>query len=162
VRQAAVADAKALIHILTVVGNEGIYIANEGPSWSIVTQAEILRRAAAQGQCILVAEHEGHVVGSLELVRGTLAKNRHTANLAMALLPEWRGRGGGGALLAAAHAYAETHGIRKICLSVFATNHAALGLYQRFGYTEEGRRKAQFVVGGRLVDEVLMAKFFTG
>lgn len=162
VRPAEVGDAAALIHILTIVGREGLYIANDGPSWSVAVQEEILRRASAHGQSILVAETNGQVVGSLELVRGTLAKNRHTANLAMALLPEWRGRGGGGALLGAAHAVAAADGVQKICLSVFATNGPALALYRRFGYQEEGRRSGQFVIEGEPVDEILMAKFLTG
>lgn len=162
VRQAAVGDAEALVHILTVVGLEGIYIANDGPSWSVAVQAEILRRAASQEQCILVAEAAGKVVGSLELVRGSLAKNRHTANLAMAVLPEWRGQGGGRALMGAAHTVSARLGVRKICLSVFATNARALALYRRFGYEEEGRRVGQFIIGGDPVDEILMAKFLTG
>lgn len=48
--------------------------------------------------------------------------------------PEWRGRGIGTALLAAADAYAATRGARQVQLSVVDTNPRAEALYQRLGY----------------------------
>jgi RimJ/RimL family protein N-acetyltransferase len=51
----------------------------------------------------------------------------------------WRGRGVGTALVAAAVEWAREHGLHKIALSVFPHNDAALALYRKFGFVEEGR-----------------------
>lgn len=58
----------------------------------------------------------------------------------MAVLPDARRRGAGGALLDAVFAWARQHGARRLLLEVRAGNAAALGLYQRFGLRPEGRR----------------------
>lgn len=158
VRVARGSDAGALLNILDVVGAEDVYIANDGASWAITDQRRIIEGLVEHAQRILVAEYRGAVVGSLEIVRGSLTKNRHTATLAMAILPSYRGRGIGTELMESAHAWAEAVGIDKLCLSVFSTNIAAISLYQKMGYEIEGARVGQFWIRGALVDELLMAR----
>ena len=51
----------------------------------------------------------------------------------------WRGRGVGTALVAAAIDWARARGLHKLALSVFPHNHAAIALYKKFGFVEEGR-----------------------
>jgi ribosomal protein S18 acetylase RimI-like enzyme len=62
----------------------------------------------------------------------------------MAVLPEWRGRGVGSALLSAAIEWSRQRGLHKLSLSVFPQNKAALALYRKFGFVEEGRRIKQY------------------
>ena len=52
---------------------------------------------------------------------------------------EWRGRGVGSALLGAAIEWARSEGLHKLSLSVFAHNEAAIALYRKLGFVEEGR-----------------------
>jgi len=52
----------------------------------------------------------------------------------------WRGRGVGSALVAAAIDWARAQGMHKLSLSVFPHNAAAIALYRKFGFVEEGRR----------------------
>lgn len=69
----------------------------------------------------------------------------------------WRGRGAGSALLAAAVDWARGQGLHKLCLEVFAHNTAAIGLYRKSGFTEEGRRVAQYRrASGELWDAIMM------
>lgn len=159
IRDAAPEDAPVIVEILTQVGQEGIYIANEGLYMSAEQQAQVVERRNPDLHLILVAERGFEVVGTLEMVRGVFQKNRHTANFGMALVPVARGHGIGEGLLLSAHRWARDLGIQKIGLSVFATNQAAIRLYQRLGYQEEGRRQNQFVLQGTYVDEVLMATY---
>jgi ribosomal protein S18 acetylase RimI-like enzyme len=56
----------------------------------------------------------------------------------------WRGRGVGATLMAAAIGRARDHGLHKLCLEVFAQNAAAIALYRKFGFVEEGRRARQY------------------
>jgi len=54
----------------------------------------------------------------------------------LAVVPEWRGRGVGRALLAAAERRARADGCCKLTLEVLETNARARGLYERFGFTD--------------------------
>ena len=58
----------------------------------------------------------------------------------MAVAREWRGRGVGSALLAAAIERARADGVHKLSLEVFPHNEAGIALYRKFGFVEEGRR----------------------
>jgi GNAT superfamily N-acetyltransferase len=56
--------------------------------------------------------------------------------------------------------YAEAHGIHRLELTVMAHNERAAALYQRVGYTVEGRARECLFVDGRMADELYMAKLF--
>ncbi len=62
----------------------------------------------------------------------------------MAVARDWRGRGVGSALLATAIAWARQQGMHKLSLGVFAHNDAAIALYRKFGFVEEGRHVKQY------------------
>ncbi len=64
--------------------------------------------------------------------------------IGMLVAREWRGRGVGSALVAAAIDWARQHDLHKLSLSVFAHNAAAIALYDKFGFVEEGRRVRHF------------------
>ena len=75
----------------------------------------------------------------------------------MTVAREWRGRGVGSALLAAAIDWARAQGLHKVSLSVFPHNAAAIALYRKFGFVEEGRRVKQFRrASGELWDAIDM------
>ena len=50
----------------------------------------------------------------------------------------------GSELMAAAIEWAREHDLHKLSLSVFAHNDAAIALYRKFGFVEEGRRVKQY------------------
>jgi ribosomal protein S18 acetylase RimI-like enzyme len=62
----------------------------------------------------------------------------------MMVAREWRGRGVGSALVAAAIEWARERGLHKLSLGVFAHNTAAVALYHKFGFVDEGRRVKHF------------------
>ena len=77
--------------------------------------------------------------------------------LAMLVERGWRGRGVGSALVAAAIEAARIKGLHKLSLDVFAHNAAAIALYHKFGFVEEGRRVAQYRrSSGELWDSIVM------
>lgn len=59
------------------------------------------------------------------------------------------------------HAFREL-GLRKVTLSVFASNHCAVRCYQRCGFELEGTLRGQHLIDGRYVDELRMAVFAPG
>jgi ribosomal protein S18 acetylase RimI-like enzyme len=88
----------------------------------------------------LVAVADGEIVGSLHV----LASRFGFGEMGMAVAREWRGRGVGTALMEAAIEWARERGLHKLSLSVFPHNAAAIALYRKFGFVEEGRRVKHF------------------
>jgi RimJ/RimL family protein N-acetyltransferase len=64
--------------------------------------------------------------------------------LGMWVAADRRGRGVGTALVAAAIEWARERGLHKLTLGVFPHNEAAIALYRKFGFVEEGRRVRHF------------------
>ena len=60
--------------------------------------------------------------------------------IGMAVTRPWRGRGVGSALVKTAIEWAREQGLHKLSLSVFPHNTAAIALYRKFGFVDEGRR----------------------
>jgi RimJ/RimL family protein N-acetyltransferase len=101
----------------------------------------------------LVAAAKGQIVGSLHIDVSRFG----FGEIGMAVASHWRGRGVGTALIAAAIEWAREHDLHKLSLSVFAHNAAAIGLYRKAGFVEEGRRIKQYRrASGELWDAVEM------
>ena len=64
--------------------------------------------------------------------------------IGMLVARDWRGCGVGSALLVAAIEWGRERGLHKLSLSVFVHNSAAIALYLKFGFVEEGRRCKHF------------------
>jgi RimJ/RimL family protein N-acetyltransferase len=63
----------------------------------------------------------------------------------------------GSALVQAAVDWARGRGLHKLCLEVFAHNAAAIALYGKSGFIEEGRRVKQYRrADGQLWDSIVM------
>jgi ribosomal protein S18 acetylase RimI-like enzyme len=68
-----------------------------------------------------------------------------------------RGQGIGTALMEAAIGWAREQGLHKLSLDVFAHNEAALALYRKLGFVEEGRRVKHYRrASGELWDAIEM------
>jgi RimJ/RimL family protein N-acetyltransferase len=67
------------------------------------------------------------------------------------------GRGIGAGLLKQAMDWAAAHGLHRLELTVMARNTRAIALYERMGFTVEGRRAECLLVDGQFVDELTMA-----
>jgi ribosomal protein S18 acetylase RimI-like enzyme len=75
---------------------------------------------------------------------------------------DWRDRGVGSALVAAAIEWASEQGLHKLSLSVFAHNERALAVYRKFGFEVEGRRSKHIRrANGELWDPIDMGLLLT-
>jgi ribosomal protein S18 acetylase RimI-like enzyme len=111
---------------------------------------------------VIVAEAAGQLVGYAEARGGRVRRNRITAQVVIGVLAAASGRGVGSGLLRELELWAPAHGIHRLELTVMAHNRRAFELYQRMGYTVEGRRRECLIVDGRLVDELYMARLLPG
>lgn len=161
VRPAAYGDAPVLHTTLLEVAYEGIYIGVEPEGvGDLPAVIERLRRILTNPSASqLVAELDRQVVGSIVIEPGRFGqKDRHWCNLGMWVVAAGRELGVGTALMQAALAHARQEGFEKLVVEVFSSNTAALNLYRKFTFTQEGRQKNQFVLPGiGYVDNILMA-----
>ncbi len=147
IRPSTEADRLALARLFAAVAEERDGIATEPP-------VDVEARAARwrlDGD--FVAVQGGEVVGHIHVER-----SRHGfGDLGMAVAKEWRGRGVGSALMAAAIDWAAAQGLHKLSLEVFPDNQRAIALYRKFGFVEEGRLVKQYRrQSGELWDAIQM------
>jgi ribosomal protein S18 acetylase RimI-like enzyme len=120
--------------------------------------------AESPPQAHLVAENNGPLVGYIRLRPASpLPENAHVLGIfGLAVAPEARRRGVGTALLTAAEQHALARGARKLSMRVLSTNPEAIRLYTGLGFEREGVLRAEFLIEGSYVDDVLMSKHLGG
>ncbi|HEX6761510.1 MAG TPA: GNAT family N-acetyltransferase [Gaiellaceae bacterium] len=84
----------------------------------------------------LVAVADGTIVGEVRVEPSWFG----FGEIGMMVAAGWRGRGVGTALVAAAVDWARARGLHKLSLGVLPQNTAAIALYRKAGFVEEGRR----------------------
>jgi len=129
VRPAVDDDRRPLALLLASVAEERDGIAAEPP----INVDELAARWRIDGT--LIALSRGVLVGEINVDPTWMG----FGEIGMMVTAEWRGRGVGSALVAAAIDWARGRGLHKLALSVFPHNHAAIALYRKFGFVEEGR-----------------------
>jgi ribosomal protein S18 acetylase RimI-like enzyme len=135
VRTVERADFPACLDLFTRVAEEGRWIATEAP----VDRREVRLRWEAlirggEGALLLAEEGEGALPEGLAALVG-----RARPELGMLVAPGSRRRGVGSALLAACIEWARAAGAPELVLHVFPHNQAALALYRKHGFEEQGR-----------------------
>jgi RimJ/RimL family protein N-acetyltransferase len=149
IRGARPDDAPAMARLFAAVAEERDGIATEPP----VDIEERTAQEALSAASSMVAEAGGRIVGTINVDVGRFG----AGDLGMLVDAAWRGRGVGSALVAAAIAWAREQGLHKLCLEVFPTNAAAIALYRKYGFVEEGRRTKQIRrANGELWDAIVM------
>lgn len=129
VRPADEGDRRSLALLFAAVAEERDGIAAEPP-------IDVDKRAANfDVDRTLVALAAGEVVGLIFVLESSFG----FGEIGMMVAADWRGRGVGTALVAAAIEWARARGLHKLTLSVFPHNEAAIALYRKFHFVEEGR-----------------------
>ena len=147
IRRAREEDRIPLALLFAAVAEEHDGIATEPP-------VDVAARAASWGlEGTFVAVAGDEVVGSIHVD----VSPHGFGEIGMCVAREWRGRGVGSALLAAAIEWARERGLHKLSLGVFAHNSGAIALYRKLGFVEEGRRVKHYRrQSGELWDSIEM------
>ncbi|TCO53789.1 GNAT family N-acetyltransferase [Actinocrispum wychmicini] len=104
-------------------------------------------------------EGDGLLIGQCGLFRHDPIGRTCELGIAIGDRDHW-GRGYGRETVSMLSDYAfRVRNIRKVCLSVNATNERALRAYVAAGFVEEGRRLRHVWSDGEYIDMVLMARF---
>jgi len=126
----------------------------DGP-WDAATLERILALAGGFGY---LAWHAESPVGFI-LARDLAGE---VEVLSVGVLPPWRRRGVGRALMDAVVAKAGCDGLGSIVLEVASENAAARRLYAAFGFVQVGRRPGYYRQSGGRADGLILRRGITG
>jgi len=153
-------DAAALLDLKRQLDEETAFMMYEpGERDSSVQDLarELAGVARSPNSVILLAELADQLAGYLELTGGSFRRSRATAYLVIGVRADAAGRGIGTGLLQHAKDWAAAHGLHRLELTVMAHNSRAIRLYERMGFSVEGRRSECLLIDGRFIDELTMA-----
>lgn len=149
-------DADSFRDCLDAVAKEGRYLALlEAPP--VENVREFVAHNVEQGLAQVVAREAGKVVGWCDILAPFHHTLQHCGSLGMGLLPAWRGRGLGTQLFNACLERAVAGGITRVELETRVDNAAALKLYARLRFQQEGVKVRGMRVNGEYIDTVAMA-----
>ena len=150
-------DVPAYRAVVDSVAKEKRYILRvEAPP--LKAMQEFVAKNIQKGYPHCVAIVEGAVVGWADVAPPhDLAA--HVGSLGMGVHKDHRGRGLGSSLLKNVVRDAWAHGFTRLDLEVYADNIPAIKLYEKYGYTLEGRKKYARYIGERYQDILIMAQY---
>ena len=160
IRSARPYDAAALLELKRQLDHETAFMMYEPGERDSPVQdlaAELAGLARTANSVVLLAERGDQLIGYVQLTGGTLRRSRATAYVVIGVLAQAAGRGTGTELLKEAKIWAAAHGLHRLELTVMAHNTRAIRLYERTGFTVEGRRSECLLVDGQFIDELTMA-----
>ncbi len=132
----------------------------EAPSF--VRTRRLVLDSLQAGAVHVVAVAAGEVIGWCDLRPKAAPTLRHSAVLGMGIVAAFRGRGIGSCMLTTTLELALARGICRAELIVRTDNAAAIRLYRRFGFADEGTCRRYLRVDGVDYDALLMARLDSG
>ena len=154
IRTARPYDAAALLELKHQLDEESAFMMYEpGERDSSVQDLarELAAAARSPNSVILLGELGDQLAG------GSFRRSRATAYVVIGVRAQAAGRGIGTSLLRHALDWAAAHGLHRVELTVMAHNTRAIRLYERMGFSVEGRRSECLLVDGEFIDELTMA-----
>jgi GNAT superfamily N-acetyltransferase len=118
----------------------------------------LLRHNEVETRMFFVATVDDDVVGWAHVETPELEKLRHTAELTVGVLEEYRGHGMGGHLLERGLEWAAAGGLAKAYVSLPATNTDGVSFLLERGWRIEAARQDHYYTADGLVDEVMLAR----
>lgn len=160
IREAEEADAITLLATKKAYFAESDYLLTTPEEYTSTVEDNRLwiKSFSAPNDLLLVAVHEDQIVGNVDIAAGQFQRISHTALCAMAFLKSWRNLGLGNILIQTAVDWARgNENLERLWLEVYSTNLAAIHLYKKNGFTEEGRQNDFFKTSeNNYADNILM------
>lgn len=152
----AVEHAEGFHRALDIVARERKYLTLlEAPP--LESSRSFVLDGIERGHLQFVALSDGEVVGWCDILPKARPVHAHGGVLVMGLIPAFRGKGHGEALIRATMAAAWTKGLTRIELTVHADNARAIALYRKVGFETEGEMRDAVLIDGEYKNLILMA-----
>lgn len=162
IRPARPRDATSFLEFWRAVVDEGRNVRSESVRHPLRVYRSRFRRSWTEREAHILVLAGERVVGHVFIQREDHPVTRHVASLGIAVAADHRGRGIGNALMSEAFRWARAFGVEKIVLSVYPHNAAAIALYRKFGFVDEGRLARHSRKSYGYEDEILMAAWLGG
>ncbi|MBW9055399.1 GNAT family N-acetyltransferase [Rhizobium mesosinicum] len=155
VRALRISDAEAVTELMNLPGYRAGTLR---PPFQSVDAVRKRMENPSSGALNLVVEFDGKLVanGGMNRFEG---RRQHAASLGMGVHDDFTGRGIGTFLMAAMVDAADNwHDIKRLELTVYTDNDAAICLYEKFGFEREGLLRSFGYRDGQYVDAYTMAR----
>ncbi len=155
VRALRVSDAEAVTELMNLPGYRAGTLR---PPFQSLDAVRKRMESPSPGALNLVVELDGRIVANAGMNRFE-GRRQHAANIGMGVHDDFTGRGIGTFLMAAMLDAADNwHDIKRMELTVYTDNDAAIRLYEKFGFEKEGLFKSFGYRDGHYVDAYTMAR----
>jgi RimJ/RimL family protein N-acetyltransferase len=154
-------DIPALIRLINALAAEHsqLFIQPIDPVSGIAALRAHLAAITISGDEVVLIARDGHaLVGLITGTRGNHPARRGVLDIGIGVLPNYRSRHIGSALLAALEAWARYATCHRLSLHVATTNAPAIALYRKAGFAIEGKLEETAMLDGRWLDEFQMGK----
>ena len=106
-----------------------------------------------------VAVSDNTIVGWADIIPLEHPTMAHVGSLGMGVIADYRGQGIGSKLLASVIQHAWDSGLKRLELEVFTDNQAAINLYKKHGFIEEGLKRYARLVDNHYQDIMVMGQY---
>lgn len=154
-------DAPAIVSIVKSSSEDRSYVLMEHYGAGAESIKRVVCDLDSDKNLLLVAEVGSTVIGvlsALQYENGSRPETAHVLQLGVHLLPAYRGKGIGTAMVLYAEQWARKQGFRKIEVDIFTTDSRSIGVFTAQGYQVEGSRRQRIRVGKKYIDEILLGK----
>ena len=155
-------DAKALLHYMKLTTGETPYLLRTPEECTMTVQQEqdyIASSVLQEYDVMILCFVGGALAGNCRIVRHNKAKNRHRADVMIALCKEFWNLGIGTAMFREMIALARQWGLEQLELEVIEGNTRAIALYEKMGFeTVAVTPNAIHLSDGTVLSEALMIK----
>ena len=142
IRQAETKDAEELLHCVKTYISQSQFIPKHDYEIKLTVEQEmdwINSFLKNDNSILLVAEYENQLIGNIDVTGSQRKRMMHTGMIGMGMLEEWRNSGLGTLLMENAIAWAQQNTLLELLwLQVYTANHAALHLYKKMGFIDNG------------------------
>jgi RimJ/RimL family protein N-acetyltransferase len=152
-------DASEMIAYLEAISGETDFLTFGPGEFGMTVDQEVVflrSRADPLRGMMMKTVVGGEMVGNALLSRSPRQRIRHVAELGLSVRRDFWGAGLGSALCKTVFSEAKRAGVSRVALKVRADNVRAIRLYERLGFSHEGRLIGPFLVGGVEFDELVM------
>jgi len=156
---------KAIVYLKAVFADDRFFLTTteEAKEFQIPEkeQEHIEKFYNDDNKLLLITLDDEKIVSMSHLEAGSKKRIQHVASMGISILPDYRGNGLGTEIMQAMIDWATQHPIiEKLSLEVWGNNAPAIGLYEKMGFLEEGRKKRQLKYpDGTYDDMVCMYRF---
>ncbi len=158
IRDATVSDAAEWMEYVCSIAAERDRVLAFADEWpEALEQQEQMLGAILEdpSSFVALACMDGEIIGVVELTGNRLRRTAHVANIGMSVHSQHRRRGVGQQLLEYGLVRAQKMRLRKIKLSVFSQNRAAIALYQKAGFRNVGRWVDELLLNDGSYDDLI-------